>query len=92
MVAGISVGAVMVLGGCSAHASKEPKAAAAAESSTSDRVASAALPTDLPISEKDAKALAEMNQLITDITRQAMERPTTDRMTSEKVQGNDPLR
>lgn len=45
-----------------------------------------ALPTpSLPANAEDAKVLMEINQIIFEVTQQAMQRPKTDRMTAEEI-------
>lgn len=43
-------------------------------------------PAAPPVSAEDAELLAEINQVITEVTKEALERPEDQKMTAEEIQ------
>lgn len=93
LVVGICLTAVLAAGGIAFAASNRgpeakqtpPAEQASADTEKSDQTLPGVPTISLPADTDEAKALLQVQQMIAEVTREAMERPRADRMSAEEV-------
>lgn len=88
VVAGICLASLLVVAGITAFAANRdvPKSAASTDSKTSENDSQAAVPANsVPADEEDAKLLLEINEVIFQVTQEAIQRPNDQRMTPDEI-------